>query len=367
MTKLFEPLRIGGLDLSNRIVIAPMCQYSAEDGCATSWHTIHLGHLALSGAGLLIIEATGVSPEGRISPKDLGLWSDETQAALAEVLRTVRQHSSIPIMVQLAHAGRKASTLPPWEGGRQIPAGQGGWRCVAPSPLAFALTDETPEALDHAGLERIKRAFVDAARRAVAIGLDGIELHAAHGYLLHQFLSPLSNRREDEYGGSLDNRMRLLLEVFEAVQAAVAPEFPVFVRISATDWAEGGWDLEQSIVLARALKARGCQVLHVSSAGLTPAQKIDVGPNYQVRFAATIKRETGLLTIAVGLITEAEQAETILQTGQADMIALARAILYDPRWPWHAAAKLGEQIAVPKQYLRSQPREVAALFKTAAS
>jgi 2,4-dienoyl-CoA reductase-like NADH-dependent reductase (Old Yellow Enzyme family) len=368
MTKLFEPLRIGGLDLPNRIVIAPMCQYSAEDGRATSWHTIHLGHLALSGAGLLIIEATSVSPEGRISPKDLGLWSDETQTALAEVIRTVRQNSAIPIMIQLAHAGRKASTLPPWQGGRQIPAGQDdGWRCIAPSPLAFSPTDEVPEALDRAGLERIKQAFVAAAQRTVAIGLDGIELHAAHGYLLHQFLSPLSNRREDEYGGSLDNRMRLLLEVFEAVQAAVPPQFPIFVRISATDWAEGGWDLEQSIVLARALKARGCRVLHVSSAGLTPAQKIDVGPNYQVRFAEAIKRETGLLTIAVGLITEAEQAETILQTGQADMIALARAILYDPRWPWHAAAKLGEQIAVPKQYLRSQPREVKALFRNAAN
>ena len=366
MSHLFQPISLGGLHLDNRIVIAPMCQYSADEGLATDWHMMHLGHLAVSGAGVLIIEATAVTAEGRISASDLGLWSADHQIALARVIRAVRGYSPIPIMIQLAHAGRKASVRTPWEGGRQRAASEsGGWRCVAPSAIPFNAKDEAPSALDHAGLDRVKRGFVDAARRALELGLDGFELHAAHGYLLHQFLSPLSNLRDDQYGGSLANRMRFPLDVFEAVRAAVPARTPVGVRISASDWADGGWDLPGSIAFARELKTRGCDFIHVSSGGLTPTQKIELRPNYQVGFAEAIKREAGVPTIAVGLITEADQAEAILDAGQADMIALARAMLYDPRWPWHAAAHLGEQIRAPKQYWRSQPREFKALFKDA--
>ncbi|MEX5745378.1 NADH:flavin oxidoreductase/NADH oxidase [Massilia sp. X63] len=360
---LFSPVTLGPLQLSNRIVIAPMCQYSAVDGQPTDWHMIHLGNLALSGAGLLIIEATAVTPEGRISPEDLGLWSDAHQQALAPIFGAIRRHSPIKLAVQLAHAGRKASTEVPWEGGAQIAPDQPrGWRTVAPSSLAHAEGDVPPLALDADGLARIRQGFVDAARRAQALGLDGIELHAAHGYLLHQFLSPLSNARDDEYGGSLENRMRFPLEVLEAVRAAVPSEMAVGVRISATDWVEGGWEIEQSLRFARELEERGCDFIHVSSGGLSPRQKIPVGPGYQLAFAQRIKRETGMPTIGVGLITEAQHAESILQQGQADLIGLARAMLYDPRWPWHAAVTLGEQVFAPPQYWRSQPREHKELF-----
>ncbi len=365
MSHLFQPIRLGDLELDNRIVIAPMCQYSAEDGRATDWHMMHLGQLAISGAGLLIIEATAVTPDGRITPSDLGLYSEDDKVALDRVIRAVRTYSSIPIMLQLAHAGRKASARLPWEGGRQLSVGQGGWPCVAPSPIPFNPEDGAPLALDRAGLDRVKQGFVDAAHRALDIGIQGFEIHNAHGYLLHEFLSPLSNQRTDEFGGSLANRMRYPLEIFAAVRAAVPAGVPVGVRISATDWAEGGWELEGSIAFAQALKAAGCDFIHVSSGGLTPAQKIELGPSYQVGFAEAIKRETGLTTIAVGLITEADQAEAILESGQADMIALARAILYDPRWPWHAAAEFGETVSAPKQYWRSQPREYKNLFKNA--
>jgi 2,4-dienoyl-CoA reductase-like NADH-dependent reductase (Old Yellow Enzyme family) len=360
---LFSPVSLGPLQLPNRIAIAPMCQYSAVDGLPTDWHTIHLGSLALSGAGLLIIEATAITPEGRISPDDLGLWSDAHQDALAPVIRAMRRHSPIRIAIQLAHAGRKASTAVPWEGGAQIAPGQArGWQTVAPASLAHAEGEAPPLALDTEGLARIKDGFVAAARRAHALGLDGIELHAAHGYLLHQFLSPLSNTRDDAYGGALENRMRFPLEVFEAVRAAVPREMAVGVRISATDWVEGGWEIEQSLRFAQELKARGCDFIHVSTGGLSPLQKIPLGPGYQVEFAERIKRETGMPTIGVGLITEAQHAERILQAGQADLIGLARAMLYDPRWPWHAAAELGEQVFAPPQYWRSQPREYKALF-----
>ncbi len=360
---LFSPVSLGPLQLPNRIAIAPMCQYSAIDGLPTDWHTIHLGSLALSGAGLLIIEATAVTPEGRISPDDLGLWSDAHQEALAPVIRAMRRHSPIKIAIQLAHAGRKASTNVPWEGGAQIAPGQPrGWQTVAPSSIPHAEGEAPPLALDADGLVRVKEAFVASARRAAALGLDGIELHAAHGYLMHQFLSPLSNLRDDEYGGSLENRMRFPLEVVDAVRAAVPRGMAVGVRISATDWVEGGWEIGQSLRFARELKERGCDFIHVSTGGLSPQQKIPVGPGYQVEFAQRIKEETGMPTIGVGLITEAQHAESILQQGQADLIGLARAMLYDPRWPWHAAAQLGEQVFAPPQYWRSQPREYKELF-----
>jgi 2,4-dienoyl-CoA reductase-like NADH-dependent reductase (Old Yellow Enzyme family) len=362
MSALFTPISIGQLTLRNRIAIAPMCQYSAQNGEATDWHEIHLGGLALSGAGILFIEATAVEAEGRISPADLGLWSDATEAALAQVLGKVRQYSPMPIAIQLAHAGRKASSQAPWDGGQLIPVAQGGWRTWAPSALPHAPTEEAPIALDRAGLERVCNAFAEAAQRAHRIGIDAIEVHAAHGYLLHQFLSPLSNVRTDEYGGSLLNRLRFPLQVFDAIRAAFPAHKPVGVRISATDWVEGGWDIEQSVTFAHELQRRGCSFIHVSSGGLSPQQQIPLSPGYQVPFAERIRAATGMLTIAVGMITEAEQAEAIVASGQADMVALARGILYDPHWPWHAAAKLGGQVIAPRQYWRSQPREHKTLF-----
>jgi 2,4-dienoyl-CoA reductase-like NADH-dependent reductase (Old Yellow Enzyme family) len=365
--KLFTPFLVGGLELRNRIVISPMCQYSADEGRATDWHMIHLGHLALSGAALLTIEATAVTPEGRITLRDLGLWSDATEEALGRVLDSVRRWSSIPIALQLAHAGRKASTRVPWEGGAHIAPDQpGGWQTVAPSALPFAPTDRPPVALDAEGLAGIRDAFAESARRAARLGLDAVQIHCAHGYLLHEFLSPLSNQRSDEYGGSLENRMRFPLEVFDAVRAAFPRERPVSVRVSATDWAEGGWDVEQTIAFARALEARHCSAINVSSGGLTPAQRIPLGPSYQVPLARAVKAATNLPVVAVGLITEFEQAEAILGTGDADLIALARAILYNPRWPWHAAAHFGATVLAPRQYLRAQPSRVPDLFASAA-
>lgn len=364
MTMLFSPYSLGPLELSNRITIAPMCQYSAVDGLVTDWHMIHLGSLALSGAALITLEATAVVPEGRISPNDLGLWSDAHADALVPVLAAMRRHSPIKIGIQLSHAGRKASTNVPWEGGAQIaPDAANGWQTEGPSGVPHTEGDAAPLALDAAGLERVRDGFVAAARRAHALGFDAIELHGAHGYLLHQFLSPLANHRTDEYGGSLENRMRYPLEVFAAVRAAV-PSMTLGMRISATDWVDGGWDLEQSVRLAQELERIGCDFIHVSSGGVSTAQKIPVEPGYQIGFAERIKRDTGLPTIGVGLITEARHAEAILQAGQADVIALARAMLYDPRWPWHAAAELGAQVSAPPQYWRSQPHEFKTLFDT---
>jgi 2,4-dienoyl-CoA reductase-like NADH-dependent reductase (Old Yellow Enzyme family) len=364
MSVLFTPYRVGSLELGNRIVIAPMCQYSADEGRATDWHVIHLGNLALSGAGILITEATAVTPEGRISPDDLGLWSDGTEEALGRVLGIVRRYSTMPIAIQLAHAGRKASTRVPWEGGKQIRPGEGrGWPTVAPSALPFGEGEDPPLALDGDGIAALRAAFGEAARRAGRLGLDAVQIHGAHGYLLHQFLSPLSNLREDAYGGTLENRMRFPLEVFDAVRAAFPAVRPVSVRVSGTDWAEGGWDLEQTIAFARELKARGCDAIHVSSGGLTPRQRIPVGPSYQVPLARAVKAATGLPTIAVGLITGYDQAEAIVGTGDADMVAIARTILYEPRWPWHAAAHLGATVKAPKQYLRSQPHRYRNLFE----
>jgi 2,4-dienoyl-CoA reductase-like NADH-dependent reductase (Old Yellow Enzyme family) len=364
MSRLFEPLMIGNLHLENRIIIAPMCQYSAEEGRATDWHMIHVGHLALSGAGLMILEATAISPEGRISPHDLGLYSDDDEAALARVLKAARTYSSMPIAVQLSHAGRKGSSRAPWEGGAQLrPDEPMGWKTLAPSPVPHSEGEEVPLALDASGLDRLRKDFVDAARRAARLGLDGIEIHGAHGYLLHQFLSPLANRRHDEYGGTLENRMRFPLEVFDAVRAAFPADRPVWMRISATDWVPDGWDIEGTVTLAKALMSRGCAAVHITTGGLAPAQAIKIGPGYQVPYAHRVKAEVGLPTIAVGLITDPEQAEAVIANGEADAVSLARAMLYDPRWPWHAAARLGARVHAPKQYWRSQPREYKDLFK----
>ena len=360
---LFRPIQIRNLSLANRIVIAPMCQYSAEEGCMTDWHIIHLGQLAISGAAILTIEATAVVPEGRITWADVGLWSDDTEAAMGRVLESVRRWSGIPIAVQLAHAGRKASTEVPWAGGRQIAPGEfHGWQAEAPSALPFASEEALPTALDRDGLRRVRDAFAASAVRAARLGIDAVQIHAAHGYLLHQFLSPLSNLRTDEYGGSLENRMRFPLEVFDAVREAFPAEKAVSARLSGTDWVEGGWDIDQTVIFAKALEARGCDALHVSSGGLHPAQRVPVGPSYQVPLARAVKTAVQIPVIAVGLITGIEQAEAIITTGDADMIALARTILYDPRWPWHAAAELGAKARAPKQYLRSEPRRFQGLF-----
>lgn len=363
MSVLFTPLAVRNLHLANRIIIAPMCQYSAVDGCMTDWHLIHLGHLALSGAALLTIEATAVLPEGRISHADVGLWDDTTETAIAAVLSGVRKWSDMPIAIQLAHAGRKASTEVPWQGGAQIPPGRpNGWQTVAPSAIPFLTGENRPVALDGEGLGRVREAFAAAARRSARLGIDAIQVHGAHGYLLHQFLSPLSNRRDDEYGSSLENRMRFPLEVFDAVRAAFPAERPVAMRLSGTDWVEGGWTIEQTVAFARALEAHGCDAIHVSSGGLDPTQRIPVGPSYQVPLARAVKAAVGIPVVAVGLITEFEQAEAIVGTGDADLIALARGILYDPRWPWHAAAHFGAHVKAPPQYLRSEPRQFRQLF-----
>jgi 2,4-dienoyl-CoA reductase-like NADH-dependent reductase (Old Yellow Enzyme family) len=363
-SRLFTPLEVGGLRLANRIVVAPMCQYSAEDGRMNDWHLIHLGQLALSGAGLLTIEATAVTPQGRISYADTGLWDDACEAAMARVLEGVRRWSDMPIAIQLAHAGRKASSQIPWKGGGQIPPDRApfGWPTVSASGLPFAPGQVPPTALDAQGLAEVREAFAQAARRAARLGLDAVQVHGAHGYLLHQFLSPLSNRRDDAYGGGLENRMRFPLEVFEAVRQAFPADRPVSFRLSGTDWEPGGWDVEQSQALAQALEARGCAAIHVSSGGTTPSPKIPMGPGYQVPLARAVKQAVKIPVVAVGLITGFDQAEQVLTAGDADLIALARGLLYDPRWPWRAAAHFGDQVKAPPQYLRSQPRGLTDLF-----
>ena len=359
---LFTPFRLRGLTLPNRIVVSPMCQYSAEDGSANDWHLIHLGHLALSGASLLCVEATAVEAIGRITPGCHGLYSDANERALARVVAAIRRHSPISLAIQLAHAGRKGSSEVPWRGGMLIPPEQGGWRPVAPSALPHLPQEAAPVALDRAGLARVRDAFVAAAHRALRLGFDAMELHSAHGYLLHEFLSPLSNRREDEYGGSRDHRMRFPLEVFDAVRAVWPGDRPLGVRISSTDWVEGGWDIEDSVALARELQARGCDWIDCSGGGVSPQQKIPLGPGYQVPFAKRIRAEAGVPTVAVGLITDPKQAEAIVANREADLVALARAMLYDPRWPWHAAAALGGEVRAPEQYWRCPPREAGRVF-----
>src|SRR5882724_1773291 len=362
MSALFSPIQLRNLALPNRIMIAPMCQYTAENGEANDWHFVHIGGLALSGAAMFCIEATGVEAIGRITPGCLGLWNDATEAALKPIMAMVRKHSKIAVAMQLAHAGRKASSHVPWDGGQLIPLAEGGWQPVAPSAVPHKETEAAPLALDDAGLTRVREAFVAATKRADRLGIDALELHSAHGYLLHQFLSPIANRRTDRYGGSLQNRMRFPLEVFEAVRAGFPNHKPVGVKISATDLVEGGWDLAQSIEYAKELKARGVDWIDVSSGGVSPLQKIPLAPGYQVPFAEKIREATGATTMAVGLITEAKQAEEIVASGKADMVALARAMLYDPRWGWHAAAELGAHVEAPPQYWRSQPATQKALF-----
>jgi NADPH2 dehydrogenase len=352
--RLFTALALRSVVLANRIVVAPMCQYAAVDGVPGDWHLMHLGHLALQGPGLLIAEATGVEPAGRITPGCTGLWSDAQEAAFARILAFCRSVSGARLGIQLAHSGRKGSTTAPWLGGGPL-AGPAAWQTEGSSALAYLPGWAAPRALDAAGLVRICDAFAAAACRAVRAGFDLVELHAAHGYLLHQFLSPLANRREDAWGGSRERRMRFPLEVFSAVRGAVPPDRPVGVRISATDWVAGGADLEDAIAFALELRSAGCDLLHVTSGGLTQDQKIVTGPGYQTGFAAELRRATGLPVIAVGQITEPLQAETILATGQADMVALARGMLWEPRWVWKAALALGAEAELPPQYARAHP------------
>jgi NADPH2 dehydrogenase len=362
MSALFSPIKLRSLALPNRIMVAPMCQYSAENGEANDWHFTHINTLALSGAAMFCIEATHVEAIGRITPGCLGLWNDATEAALKPIMASVRKHSRIAVAMQLAHAGRKGSSHTPWDGGQQIPLAEGGWQTEGPSAVPHKEGELAPLALDAVGLKRVRDAFVAAARRAERLGLDALELHSAHGYLLHQFLSPISNKRTDQYGGSLQNRMRYPLEMFDAIRAAFPEQKPVGVKVSATDWVEGGWDLVQTIEFAKELKKRGVDWIDASSGGVSPLQKIPLSPGYQVPFAQGIKAATGVTTMAVGLITEAKQAEDIVVSGKADMVALARGMLYDPRWGWHAAAELGGQVEAPPQYWRSQPSTQKALF-----
>ncbi len=361
-SQLFSPFPLSGLTLPNRIVVSPMCQYSAEDGSATDWHLMHLGSLALGSPGLLLLEATAVEAIGRITPGCLGLYSDANEAALERVLRALRRWTPTHFGIQLAHAGRKASSHAPWDTGMLIPADAGGWRPVAPSAVPQSGDEPPPEALDAAGLARIREAFVASTRRAQRLGFDALELHSAHGYLLHEFLSPIANRRTDAYGGTLENRMRFPLEVFDAVRAAWPSTKPLGVRVSATDWVEGGWDPEQTVVLAHALKDRGCDWIDTSSGGVSSQQKIPLGPGYQVHLARLIRKETGIATMAVGLITDPQQAEAIVAGGDADLVALARGMLWDPHWVWHAAAQLGGTVAAPVQYWRSPPKAAGRVF-----
>ncbi len=354
MSLLFSPLTIKQVTLKNRIAVSPMCQYSAEDGFPNDWHFVHLGSRAVGGAGLILAEATGVSPEGRITPFDLGLWKDDQMDAFRRITDFIHRHGSVA-GIQLAHAGRKASTDAPWRGGGRLGPEAGGWEPLAPSPVGFR-ADERPAELSAAGIEQVIRDFASAARRALGCGFRVLEVHAAHGYLVHQFLSPLSNRRTDQYGGTFENRIRLLLEIIGAVRGEWPDDLPLFVRISATDWAEGGWDEEQSVALARILKDRGVDLIDCSSGGLVPDARIPAGPNYQVPFAGRIRSEAGIMTGAVGLITGAEQAEKILADDQADLILVARQLLRNPYFPLQAAHELGDEVSWPDQYERAKYR-----------
>ncbi|HEV2274161.1 MAG TPA: NADH:flavin oxidoreductase/NADH oxidase [Acidobacteriaceae bacterium] len=351
-SQLFSPLALAGITLPNRVVVSPMCEYSSEDGFSNDWHLVHLGSRAVGGAGLIFTEASAVLPEGRITPQDLGLWKDEHIPALQRIVTFLHGQGACAGM-QLAHAGRKASMTRPWDAERYVPPSEGGWQPVGPSPLSFAAHYGKPAALDEAGIHHVIRAFVSAAQRALEAGFDVLEIHSAHGYLLHEFLSPLSNQRTDAYGGSFENRTRLLLEVVDGVRREWPEDRPLFVRISATDWAEGGWDIEQSVALAKALKEHKVDLVDVSSGGNVASAAIPAGPGYQAAFAERIRREAGIRTSAVGMITDPAQAEHILRTGQSDLVMLARQMLRDPYWPLHAAAQLGDAIGWPPQYLRA--------------
>jgi 2,4-dienoyl-CoA reductase-like NADH-dependent reductase (Old Yellow Enzyme family) len=354
-SRLFEPFSIGGMTLVNRVTVAPMCQYSAIDGTMTDWHLMHLGSLAISGASMLVIEATGVTPEGRITRYCTGLYSDENERALKRTIEFCRGISPIRIGVQIAHAGRKASTHRPWEGRSFLKNGEGGWRTLAPSAIALAAGWPTPHEMTRADMDAVKQAFVAAAQRAARAGVDFLELHSTHGYLLCEFLSPLSNHRSDEYGGSLENRMRFPLEVFRAVRAAVPAEKPVGAKISGTDFAEGGWMPDDAVAYAHALKGIDCGYVTVSGGGVVLDAKVPAGPGYQVPYAERVRKETGITTGAVGLITDPQQAEEILAGGKADFVSLARAMLFNPRWPQHAAVALGAEARYAPQYERAAP------------
>lgn len=364
---LFSPIRMRDVELDNRVVVSPMCQYQSVDGRAQDWHLMHLGQFCMGAAGLVFTEATHVSAVGRISPKCLALHNDEQQAALGRVLDFCRQFGVSRLAIQIAHAGRKASTNPPGQGGKPIAADAGGWQTVAPSAVPYADDWPVPEELDAGGIAEIRQQFVETTRRSEALGFEVAELHAAHGYLAHEFLSPLSNRRDDAYGGSLENRMRFVLETFEAMRAAWPAGKPMGVRLSATDWVDGGWDIDECVVLARELKALGCDFLDVSSGGLHPAQKIPLGPGYQVPFAARIRREADIPVMAVGMLRDPHLANDVVARGDADFIAIARGMMYDPRWAWHAAQELGVDTAYAEQYARCKPTLWPQAFQAEAA
>ena len=352
---LFSPIELRGLRLPNRIVVSPMCQYMSVDGSAGDWHLMHLGQFAMGAAGLVMTEATHVSAVGRISRRCLGLYSDENEATIKHVVDFCRRHGVAKLGIQLAHAGRKGSAHTPFEGGKALAPDEGAWTTVAPSALPYGPGWHVPQALTKEGMSEVKQQFVDAAKRAERIGFDLAELHAAHGYLLHEFLSPISNQRDDEYGGSLENRMRFPLEVFDAVRAVWPKERPLGARVSATDWIDGGWTPEETVVFAKAMKARGCDFFDVSSGALDPRQQIPFAPGYNVPFAEKVRKETGISVMSVGMISRARQAEDIVAGGKADLVAIARAMMDDPRWAWHAARELGAETAYAPNYVRCSP------------
>ena len=356
MSQLFSPLSIKSITLKNRIVVSPMCQYSSDDGFANDWHLVHLGSRAIGGAALVIQEATAVTADGRISYGDLGIWKDEHVPALRQIVSFIHEHGSIA-GIQLAHAGRKASCEKPWKGGKQISSGKHSWQTVAPSPISFTENEMQPRELSKEDIKQVVQQFKAAAVRAVNVGYKVLEIHAAHGYLVHQFYSPLSNQRTDEYGGSFENRIRILAEIIDAIQTVWPADLPLFVRISATDWKDGGWHLDESVKLAVILKQKGVDLIDTSSGGVVPGVTINIEPGYQVGFAAEIKKATGILTGAVGLITTAKQAEDILNRQDADLIFLARELLRDPYFPRHAAYELDRSVAEwPEQYERARPK-----------
>ncbi len=354
MSHLFTPFTLRHVTFRNRIFVSPMCQYSSENGFPTEWHIVHLGSRAVGGAGLVMQEATAVSAEGRISPADMGIWSDDHVQPLSRITRFVAAEGAAA-GIQLAHAGRKASTSPPWVGGGPVPADAGGWQPIAPSAIPFAEGYPVPSEMTVEDMDRVCDEFIAAAGRGAHAGYQVVEIHAAHGYLMHQFLSPLSNRRTDDHGGRLENRMRFPLQVCQAVREVWPDRLPVFVRVSASDYLPGGWDLEQTIEFARQLKQRGIDLIDCSSGGAVPESKPAAGPGYQVPFSAAIRRDAGIATAAVGIITEAFQAETILRTGQADAVLLGREMLRDPYWPMHAAQRLHVDVRWPRQYERARP------------
>lgn len=355
MSRLFSTLQLREIVFKNRVFVSPMCQYSSENGLPTDWHLVHLGSRAIGGAGLVMVEASAVSPEGRISPGDSGIWSAAHADAFKRITAFIKTSGAVPAM-QLAHAGRKASTDVPWRGGKPLAAGAGGWETIGPSPLPFDDHSAPPREMTAADIDRVVTEFAAATVHSLNAGFEVVEIHAAHGYLLHEFLSPLSNRRTDDYGGSLENRMRIVLRIAAAVRDAWPAKWPVFTRISATDWTDGGWDIAQSVELSKALKALGVDLIDCSSGGNVPKAPIPVGPGYQVQFAEAIRRDAGIATGAVGMITDPGQAEEIISSGKADAVLLARAFLADPYWALHAATALGDDIAWPVQYGRAKKR-----------